>query len=89
MTLRRATVIGVALLATLYPAAVSTQSTPPVLWLAPASAAGAASARPSAAFAAAVRNFQDDQAQLALPVFSKSVSDPVLGGYALLMQGRA
>ena len=92
MTLQRATVIGVALLATLYPAAVSTQSSSPVLWLAPASAAPAASARPSAAsaaFAAAVKNYHDDKSHLALPVFSKSVSDPVLGGYALLMQGRA
>ena len=31
----------------------------------------------------------DGKAALALPVFSKSVADPVIGGYALLMQGRA
>jgi hypothetical protein len=85
MTFRRATVMGVALLATLYPAAVSTQTSSPVLWL-------KSDGRPSAAssaVAAAVKNYHDDKSHLALPVFSKSVSDPVLGGYALLMQGRA
>ena len=85
MTLRRATVIGVALLATLYPAAASTEQSSSALWLKPEGRPSAA----SAAFAAAVNNFNDDKAQLALPVFSKAVSDPLLGGYALLMQGRA
>ncbi len=93
MTERRATVIGVALLATLYPAAVTTQNTSPALWLVPAFASapgGAASAgRPGGAFATAVQHFDDGKPDLALPVFSKSVSDPILGGYALLMQGRA
>lgn len=85
MTLRRATVMGVALLATLYPAAVSTQNNSSALWL---KSEGQPSAV-SVTFAAAVKNFADGKPQLALPVFSKAVSDPVLGGYALLMQGRA
>lgn len=84
MTRARATVIGVALAATLWPASVTTQNTAP-LWLAP-------DAKPSAsvaAFATAVSQLADGKAALALPVFSKGTSDPVLGGYALLMQGRA
>ena len=93
MTLRRATVVGVALLATLYPAAVSTQYNSSALWLVPASAAaagaGASAGRSAASFAAAVKNLADGKPQLALPVFSNAVVDPVLGGYALLMQGRA
>jgi soluble lytic murein transglycosylase len=85
MTFRRATVVGVALLATLYPAAASTQSSSPALWLKPDGRPSAA----STAFAAAVKHLADGTPQLALPVFSKAVSDPVMGGYALLMQGRA
>jgi soluble lytic murein transglycosylase len=85
MTCRRATVVGVALLASLFPAAVTTQESSPALWL-------VSQGRPSAsseAFAAAVKEMADDKPQRALSVFSKSVSDPVLGGYALLLQGRA
>lgn len=85
MTLRRATVVGVALLATLYPAAVSTQNTSSALWLAPSTSA----VKAADPFAVAVKNLSEDKAQLALPVFSRFVKDPVLGGYALLMQGRA
>ena len=84
MTRARATVIGVALAAMLWPASVTTQHTAP-LWLAPDANPSAS----AAAFAKAVTQLADGKAGLALPVFSKATSDPVLGGYALLMQGRA
>lgn len=85
MTVRRATAVCVALLVTLCPAAGATQNDSPALWLAPKGRPSAA----SAAFAKAVKALQDDKPQLALPVFSKAVGDPLFGGYALLMQGRA
>jgi soluble lytic murein transglycosylase len=39
--------------------------------------------------AQAVEALNDDQAERALPVFARSTSDPVLGGYAMLYLGRA
>ncbi len=84
MTRVGATVLGVALAATLWPAPASTQSDP-ALWLAPAGKPSAA----SAAFASAVDQLADGKAATALPVFSRATGDPVLGGYALLLQGRA
>ena len=80
----RATVFSVAVLAVLWPTPAAMQSASP-LWLAPTGKPSAA----SAAFATAVSQLADNKAAVALPVFSKSVSDPVIGGYALLMQGRA
>lgn len=108
MRIRRATAIGVALVAACWPAPAVTQGSratapkapasgagrasesqpamqPATLWLAPAGKPSAA----SAAFVTAVGQLADNKAALALPVFSKAVSDPVIGGYALLMQGRA
>jgi soluble lytic murein transglycosylase len=87
MRWRHATVASVALLVTLCPATATPQTDGPALWLAPA--ASAAAARPASAFATAVRQLADGKAALALPTFSKSVSDALIGGYALLMQGRA
>ena len=88
----RATVMGVALVTILCTAPALTQSDPPVpinraeaLWLAPAGKPAAA----TAAFAAAVSQLADGKASAALPVFSRATSDPLLGGYALLLQGRA
>lgn len=89
MKWRHATVASVALLATLCPATASPQSDAPALWLAPASAASTAPSRPVSVFAKAVEQLADGKPAPALPVFSQAVSDPVLGGYALLMQGRA
>lgn len=80
----RATAVGVAMAAVLWPTTAVMQSPAP-LWLAPTAKPNAA----SAAFATAVTQLAENKAALALPVFSQSTSDPVIGGYALLMQGRA
>lgn len=95
MTSARATAVGVALAAILCTTPVSTQTSTRAtrtaapqtneLWLAPAGKPSAA----DAAFATAVTQLADGKATSALPVFAKATSDPVLGGYALLMQGRA
>lgn len=84
MTRARATVLGVALAATLWPASAITQSGT-ALWLAPDGKPSAS----AAALATAVTQLADGNAAAALPVFSRATSDPVLGGYALLLQGRA
>jgi soluble lytic murein transglycosylase len=85
MTTRgRATAVLVALTALLWPARTTTQPDAP-LWLAPAGKPSAA----DTAFAAAVNALDDDKAAAALPVFSRATRDPVIGGYALLMQARA
>jgi len=84
MTYGRATVIGVALAAILCTAPLGSQAPEP-LWLAPATKPTAA----TTAFATAVKQLADDKASAALPVFSRATSDPLIGGYALLMQGRA
>jgi soluble lytic murein transglycosylase len=86
MTTRaRATAIGVAFAAVLWPVHAPTQSAAAALWLAPAGKPSAA----TTAFARAVNELADGKAGAALPVFSRATSDPVLGGYALLLQGRA
>ena len=95
MTPARATAIGVALAVVLCSNSVSTQGTnrsanssapqAAELWLAPAGKPTAA----ATAFATAVNQLADDKAAAALPVFGKATSDPILGGYALLLQGRA
>lgn len=89
MTRTRAIALAVAFVGSLCPATATPQNTSlqpaPDLWLAP-------SGRPSAATAAmaeAVRQLDAGKAAAALPVFSKYVSDPLIGGYALLLQGRA
>lgn len=84
MTFARATAMGVALAVVLCPTTAVMQSPAP-LWLAP----GAKPSAASTAFAAAVKQLADGKAAPALTVFSKNTSDPVIGGYALLMQGRA
>lgn len=88
----RATAMGVALATILCTAPALTQSPAPVpinsteaLWLAPAGRPAPA----TAAFAAAVSRLADGKASAALPVFARATSDPLLGGYALLLQGRA
>ncbi len=92
MTRARATAMGVALATILCPAPARTQSVPAVpisdaeaLWLAPAGRPAPA----TAAFATAVSHLADGTASAALPVFGRATSDPLLGGYALLLQGRA
>jgi len=80
----RATAIGVAFAAVMWPMPAVTQGPTP-LWLAPSGKPSAA----SVAFATAVGQLTDGKPALALPVFSRTISDPVIGGYALLMQGRA
>ncbi len=84
MTRARVTAVLVALAAIVWPARAITQ--PDIsLWLAPTGKPSAA----TAAFASAVNQLADGNAAGALPVFSHATSDPVLGGYALLLQGRA
>lgn len=85
MTHARAAAIGVALIAMLSPATTTSQAAPEPLWLAPTGKPTAA----TTAFLTAVNQLADDKPAPALPVFSKAISDPVIGGYALLMQGRA
>ncbi len=55
----------------------------PALWLAPATPPG------NPAFGAAVQALADDHADVALPVFTREISNPVLGNYARLYTGRA
>src|SRR6185369_13802473 len=54
------------------------------LWLAPMTEPGA-----KTALASAVEQLAAGRPALALPLLSKAATDPVLGGYAVLYQGRA
>src|SRR5215471_2901086 len=58
---------------------------PPELWLAPSGASGPG----QSPFALAVASLNNDKPAAAEPVFAKTTSDPVLGGYARLYLGRA
>ena len=55
------------------------------LWLAPATEVPTA----RQPLAQAVEALNEDQAERAMPVFAKSTSDPLIGGYAMLYLGRA
>lgn len=58
---------------------------PPVLWLAPTSVPSGA----LSPFAVAVASLNAGKPTVAIPVFAKMTTDPMLGGYALLYLGRA
>ena len=65
------------------PLGLDAQTTTPTLWLAPASVPA------RQPLAEALVELTADNAAKALPVFSRAINDPQLGGYALLYVGRA
>jgi soluble lytic murein transglycosylase len=80
--IRRVTLVALGILVCT-PGISSRQAAP--YWLVPPGTPTAA----DNALAAAAKQLADETPLPALPVFARAVSDPLIGGYALLMRGRA